>query len=263
MTDNAAPPPAPHLPDATPAGETTHFGFRTVARGEKKALVRGVFEGVAGRYDLMNDLMSVGVHRLWKRAFLAQLAPCPAMRHLDLAGGTGDIAFGSLARGAGFVILSDINAAMLSVAQDRAMERGLAGKLAFLCADAEHLPIPDRSVDAVTIAFGLRNCTDISAVLAEAHRVLAPAGRFLCLEFSRVTVAPLAPLYDAYSFRVLPALGRIVARDEEAYRYLAESIRKFPPQEDLAALMRKAGFSRVSWRDLSGGIAAIHSGWRI
>jgi demethylmenaquinone methyltransferase/2-methoxy-6-polyprenyl-1,4-benzoquinol methylase len=252
MTDNAA-----------PATDTTHFGFRTVARAEKKALVRGVFDGVARRYDLMNDLMSLGVHRLWKRAFLAQLAPRPSMRLLDLAGGTGDIAFGALERGAGFVVLSDINAAMLSVAQDRAMERALAGRLSLLCADAERLPLPERSVNAVTIAFGLRNCTDIPAVLAEAHRVLAPGGKFLCLEFSRVTVAPLAPLYDAYSFRVLPALGRTVARDEEAYRYLAESIRRFPPQEELAALMRRAGFARVSWRDLSGGIAAIHSGWRI
>jgi demethylmenaquinone methyltransferase/2-methoxy-6-polyprenyl-1,4-benzoquinol methylase len=143
------------------------------------------------------------------------------------------------------------------------MERGLAGRIALLCADAEQLPIPDRAVTAVTIAFGLRNCTDIAAVLAEARRVLEPGGRFLCLEFSRVTVAPLAPLYDAYSFRVLPALGRLVARDEEAYRYLAESIRRFPPQEELAALMRRAGFARVAWRDLSGGIAAIHSGWRL
>jgi len=243
--------------------ELTHFGFRTVPRAEKKALVRGVFDGVARRYDLMNDLMSLGVHRLWKRAFLAQLAPRPSMRLLDLAGGTGDIAFGALARGAGFVVLSDINPSMLAVAQDRAMESGLAGRLALLCADAELLPFPDRSVDAVTIAFGLRNCTDIPAVLAEARRVLAPGGRFLCLEFSRVTVAPIAPLYDAYSFRVLPALGRVVARDEEAYRYLAESIRKFPPQEELAAQMREAGFARVAWRDLSGGIAAIHSGWRI
>ncbi|QXM23748.1 class I SAM-dependent methyltransferase [Elioraea tepida] len=252
MTDNAA-----------PGEETTHFGFRTVPREAKKALVRGVFDGVARRYDLMNDLMSLGVHRLWKRAFLAQLAPRPSMRLLDLAGGTGDIAFGALERGAGFVVLSDINAAMLAVAQDRAMERGLAGRIALLCADAEQLPIPDRAVTAVTIAFGLRNCTDIAAVLAEARRVLEPGGRFLCLEFSRVTVAPLAPLYDAYSFRVLPALGRLVARDEEAYRYLAESIRRFPPQEELAALMRRAGFARVAWRDLSGGIAAIHSGWRL
>ncbi|WP_291295926.1 class I SAM-dependent methyltransferase [Elioraea sp.] len=252
MTDNAG-----------SQDQTTHFGFRTVAREEKKSLVRGVFDGVARRYDLMNDLMSFGVHRLWKRAFLAQLAPRPSMRLLDLAGGTGDIAFAALDRGAGFVVLSDINAAMLSVAQDRAMEQGRAGKLAFLCADAEHIPVPDASVDAVTIAFGLRNCTDIPAVLGEAFRVLRPGGNFLCLEFSRVTVAPLVPVYDAYSFRVLPALGRTVARDEEAYRYLAESIRKFPPQEELAAMMREKGFARVTWRDLSGGIAAIHSGWRL
>jgi demethylmenaquinone methyltransferase/2-methoxy-6-polyprenyl-1,4-benzoquinol methylase len=253
MSDNAA-----RAPEAT-----THFGFRTVPRAAKKALVRSVFEGVAQRYDLMNDLMSMGVHRLWKRAFLAQLAPRPQMRLIDLAGGTGDIAFGALDRGAGFVVLSDINPAMLAVAQDRAMEEGRAGRLALLCADAERLPLPDACVDAVTIAFGLRNCTDIPAVLAEARRVLAPPGRFLCLEFSRVTVAPLAPLYDAYSFRVLPLLGRVVARDEAAYRYLAESIRRFPPQEELAAMLREAGFVRVAWRDLSGGIAAIHSGWRL
>jgi demethylmenaquinone methyltransferase/2-methoxy-6-polyprenyl-1,4-benzoquinol methylase len=152
---------------------------------------------------------------------------------------------------------------MLAVAQDRALERGLAGRVALLCADAERMPLADACVDAVTIAFGLRNCTDIPAVLGEAHRLLRPGGRFLCLEFSRVTVAPLAPVYDAYSFRVLPALGRMVARDEAAYRYLAESIRRFPPQDELARLMRQAGFARVAWRDLSGGIAAIHSGWRL
>lgn len=243
--------------------DSADFGYRTVPRDEKASMVREVFESVAPRYDVMNDLMSLGIHRVWKRIFVNAIGCSSRETLLDLAGGTGDISFLALERGAGRVILTDINPAMLEVAEKRALDRGLAAGLSFLCVDAEHIPLPDRSVEKVSIAFGLRNCTDIPAVLAEAHRVLAPGGRFLCLEFSRVTVAPLAPLYDAYSFRVLPALGRVVARDEEAYRYLAESIRKFPPQEELAAMMRAAGFSRVTWRDLSGGIAAIHAGWRV
>jgi demethylmenaquinone methyltransferase/2-methoxy-6-polyprenyl-1,4-benzoquinol methylase len=242
---------------------TTHFGFRTVPTEAKKGLVRAVFESVAPRYDLMNDLMSLGIHRVWKRIFVTTLGPRPSMRLLDLAGGTGDIAFAALERGCGHAVLSDINLAMLRVAEERAIERGLIGRMQLLCADAECLPLPDNAFDAVTIAFGLRNCTDIDAVLREAHRVLRPGGRFLCLEFSRVTVAALAPVYDAYSFKVLPFLGRTVAKDEEAYRYLAESIRRFPPQPDLADRMRAANLERVTWRDLSGGIAAIHSGWKL
>lgn len=242
---------------------TAHFGFRTVPASDKKGLVREVFQSVARRYDLMNDLMSLGIHRVWKRIFVNQLAPHPSMRLLDLAAGTGDIAFAALERGCGHVVLCDISDAMLRVAEERAVARGLIGRMTLLIADAESLPVPDAVFDAVTIAFGLRNCTNIDAVLREAHRVLRPGGRFLCLEFSRVSLAPLAPLYDAYSFTVLPMLGRLVARDEGAYRYLAESIRRFPPQAELAARLSAAGFARVTWRDLSAGIAAIHSGWRL
>jgi demethylmenaquinone methyltransferase/2-methoxy-6-polyprenyl-1,4-benzoquinol methylase len=248
MTDNA---------------RSTHFGFRTVPTEAKKGLVRQVFDSVAPRYDLMNDLMSFGIHRIWKRILVTTLGPRPSMHLLDLAGGTGDITFAALERGCGHAVLSDINPAMLRVAEERAVERGLIGRMEILCADAERLPLPDDRFDAVTIAFGLRNCTDIDAVLREAHRVLKPGGRFLCLEFSRVTVHALAPVYDAYSFKVLPLMGRYVAKDEEAYRYLAESIRRFPPQPELANRMKAAGLERVTWRDLSGGIAAIHSGWKL
>jgi len=246
-----------------PASEVTDFGFRQVPVAAKKPMVRAVFESVAPRYDLMNDLMSLGVHRLWKRVFITALGPRPSRTLLDLAGGTGDISFGWLAHGGGPTLLSDINPAMLAVGRDRAIERGFAADLTFLVADAERLPLPDRAVDTVGIAFGLRNCTDKAAVLAEARRVLRPGGRFLCLEFSRVQVAALRPLYDAWSFQVLPRLGRVVAHDADSYQYLAESIRTFPDQERLAEMMRQAGFARVSVRNLSGGIAAIHAGWRL
>jgi demethylmenaquinone methyltransferase/2-methoxy-6-polyprenyl-1,4-benzoquinol methylase len=250
-------------PAQDPAAETTDFGFRAVPRDEKKPLVRAVFESVAPRYDLMNDLMSLGIHRLWKRIFLDALAPRAGATLLDLAGGTGDISFGWLARGGGRAILSDINPAMLAVARKRARERGIVRGLDFLIADAEALPLPDRAVDRVSIAFGLRNCTDKDAVLAEAFRVLRPGGRFFCLEFSRVRVAALAPLYDAWSFNVLPRLGGFVAQDAESYQYLAESIRTFPDQETLADMMRRAHFARIKVENLSGGIVAIHSGWRL
>lgn len=242
---------------------TVDFGYRSVNRAEKAGLVRAVFDSVASRYDLMNDLMSLGVHRVWKQIFVSDLQPRPNYTLLDLAGGTGDISFGWLKRGGGPVLLTDINNAMLSVAQDRAVERGYAGDVRLLVANAEALPLPDRGVDRVSIAFGLRNCTDKPAVLREARRVLKPGGRFLCLEFSRLNVVAIAPLYDAWSFKVLPRLGRMVAQDEESYRYLAESIRTFPNQAALADMMRAAGFDRVQFRNLSGGIAAIHSGWRL
>jgi demethylmenaquinone methyltransferase / 2-methoxy-6-polyprenyl-1,4-benzoquinol methylase len=245
------------------ADETIDFGYRAVPKTAKAGLVRQVFDSVAPRYDLMNDLMSLGLHRAWKQAFVAAIAASPRETLLDLAGGTGDIAFRALAAGAGRVILSDINPSMLQVAQGRALDRGHAARLGFLCADAEHLPLPDRSVEKVSIAFGLRNCTDKPAVLREARRVLRPGGRFHCLEFSRVEVAALAPLYDAWSFQVLPRLGARIARDAESYQYLAESIRMFPDQEALAAMMREAGLERVTHRNLSGGIVAIHSGWRL
>ena len=239
------------------------FGFREVDALEKADLVRAVFDSVAPNYDRMNDLMSLGIHRLWKRIFVSDLRPRAADTLLDLAGGTGDISFGWLQAGGGPVLLTDINYSMLSVGRDRAVERGFAGDISLAVADAERLPFPDKCVDRVSIAFGLRNCTDKSAVLREARRVLKPGGRFLCLEFSQVTVAALSPVYDAWSFKVLPRLGRIVAKDEDSYRYLAESIRTFPNQQKLAAMMREAGLARVTVRNLSGGIAAIHSGWRL
>ncbi len=242
--------------------DTADFGFRIVSRAEKKPMVRAVFESVAPRYDLMNDLMSLGIQRVWKRIFATRLAPRPHRTLLDLAGGTGDIAFAWSRLGGGPAILSDINPAMLAVGRDRAVARGFA-ELALVVADAERLPLPAAAVDTVSMAFGLRNCTDKAAVLAEARRVLRPGGRFLCLEFSALQVAAARPLYDAWSFRVLPRLGHAVAGDAESYRYLAESIRTFPDQETLAAMMREAGFSRVVWRNLSGGIVAIHEGWRL
>ena len=241
----------------------TDFGFQQVKLAAKKPMVRAVFDRVANRYDLMNDLMSLGIHRAWKRVFTTALDPRPGARLLDLAGGTGDISFAWLAAGGGPVLLSDINFSMLSVGRDRALQRGFAADVALLVADAEQLPLPDGCVDRVSIAFGLRNCTDKDAVLSEARRVLRPGGRFLCLEFSKVQVAVLAPVYAAWSFKVLPKLGKMVAQDEASYRYLAESIRMFPDQDTLAGMLRRAGFSRVSIQNLSGGIAAIHKGWRL
>jgi demethylmenaquinone methyltransferase/2-methoxy-6-polyprenyl-1,4-benzoquinol methylase len=243
--------------------ETTDFGFRQVPSRDKAGMVRAVFESVAPRYDLMNDLMSLGIHRVWKQVFVSAMGPRSRLRLLDLAGGTGDISFLWLRHGGGPALLTDVNPAMLSIGRDRAISRGLIGRLSLAVADAERLPLPDRTFDRVSIAFGLRNCTDKEAVLAEARRVLRPGGRFFCLEFSRFQVAALAPLYDAWSFRVLPRLGRTVAGDAESYRYLAESIRTFPDQDALCAMMESAGFERVKVRNLSGGIAAIHSGWRL
>ena len=237
----------------------TDFGFRTVPAEAKKPMVRAVFDSVAGRYDLMNDLMSLGVHRVWKRDFVAGLDPRANRTLLDLAGGTGDITRAWRAAGGGPAFLTDINEQMLTVAR----RRGPLGGVSVLVADAEALPLPDRSVDRVSIAFGLRNCTDKPAVLAEARRVLRHGGQFHCLEFSRVQVSALSGPYDAWSFQVLPRLGRLVAGDADSYQYLAESIRTFPDQEALAAMMREAGLSRVRHRNLTGGIAAIHVGWRL
>jgi demethylmenaquinone methyltransferase/2-methoxy-6-polyprenyl-1,4-benzoquinol methylase len=239
-------------------GDRVDFGYRAVPRAEKAGLVRRVFDSVAPRYDLMNDLMSLGIHRVWKREFVRMMAPRPNLRLLDLAGGTGDIVRLWHGMGGGEAVLSDVNQAMLEAGRARAP----AG-VSLLVADAERLPLADRCVDRVSIAFGLRNCTDKPAVLREARRVLRPGGRFLCLEFSRFQVAALAPLYDAWSFGVLPRLGAAVAGDQESYQYLAESIRTFPDQQELAAMLGRAGFSRVSFRNLSGGIAAVHAGWRL
>ena len=253
------PAPPPEAPD------TTHFGFATVPTAEKTGRVRQLFEGVAGRYDLMNDLMSGGIHRLWKRSFIERLAPRPGWRVLDVAGGTGDIAFRILRREpTASVVVCDLTPGMLQVGRDRAIDKGLAGaNLAWVAGNAEALPLPDRSVEAYTIAFGLRNVTRPELALAEARRVLKPGGRFLCLEFSQVALPLLDRLYDLYSFKVLPWLGQVVAKDRDSYRYLAESIRRFPPQAELAAMMSRAGLARARFENLSGGIAAIHSGWRV
>ncbi len=252
-------------PEGAEAGAagTTHFGFRTVAAADKAGLVREVFDSVASRYDLMNDLMSGGIHRLWKRAFLDWLRPRPSMTLLDVGGGTGDIAFGFKKRGGGPVMVCDINAEMLHVGRDRGFDRGLTRGIAWVCGNAEHLPVPDRAVNAYTIAFCLRNVTDIPQALADAYRVLKPGGRFMCLEFSHVAIPALRAVYDAYSFSVLPRIGAMVAGNADAYRYLAESIRRFPPQDALAAMIADVGFERVEVRNLSGGIAAIHSAWRL
>lgn len=240
----------------------TDFGFDEVPVAEKAARVRGVFDSVARNYDRMNDFMSLGVHRVWKEAFMDWAMPRPSQHLLDVAGGTGDIARLWRRRGGGPVTVCDINTEMMAVGRDRLQRAGGDGGITWLAGDAERLPLADRSVERVAIAFGLRNVTRIDAALAEMRRVLKPGGRFLCLEFSRPTQPWLDPIYDAYSFRVLPWLGRVVARDEAAYRYLAESIRRFPDQQDLAERMRSTGFEKVAWRNLSAGIAAVHSGWR-
>jgi len=244
-------------------GPQTDFGFRRVAEDEKASLVRGVFDSVAPKYDLMNDLMSLGVHRLWKRAMMDWLAPKPGMALLDVGGGTGDIAFRFLKRGGGKVRVVDINEEMLEQGRNRAIDRGILDGIEWVRGDAEELPAGDSSVDAYTTAFCIRNVTHIDRALIEARRVLKPGGRFLCLEFSKVTLPALAKLYDAYSFSALPALGQVIASDREAYRYLAESIRKFPDQDHFAGMISDAGLEQVRVHNLSGGIAAIHSAWRV
>ena len=261
MTDPGTPPAEPPQPGTRAA--STHFGYRTVGEGEKASLVRGVFDRVAHRYDLMNDLMSGGVHRWWKAAMVDWLAPRPGMRVLDVGGGTGDIAFRLVERNAGPITVVDINREMLAIGRDRAIDRGLLDEIAWVAGDAEALPLASGSVDAFTIAFCIRNVTHIDIALAEAARVLKPGGRFLCLEFSRVGMPVLDRLYDTYSFTVLPVLGRLVAGDAEAYRYLAESIRRFPSQDAFARMIAEAGLARVRYRNLSGGIAALQSAWRI
>jgi len=242
--------------------KTTHFGYREVPVREKAGLVHEVFASVAGKYDLMNDLMSLGVHRAWKRDFVANSGVRLGQRVLDLAGGTGDIAALMSKRVGrnGRVVLSDINEAMLDVGRQRLEDRGISGNVSYALANAEKLPFGDAEFDAVTIAFGLRNVTDKDAALAEMYRVLRPGGKALILEFSEVQPELLKKIYDGYSFGLLPVLGKLVAGDEDSYRYLAESIRKHPPQEELAQMMRDAGFDRVRFRNLTGGIVAIHSG---
>jgi demethylmenaquinone methyltransferase/2-methoxy-6-polyprenyl-1,4-benzoquinol methylase len=242
--------------------KTVDFGYERVPPEEKTARVRGVFDSVAGNYDLMNDLMSGGLHRLWKRFALSQTGLRPGGRALDVASGTGDLGAG-LARqvgGTGLAVLTDINREMLARGRDRLLDKGLVGNVAFAIANAECLPFPDRSFDCVTIGFGLRNVTDKPAALAAMRRVLRPGGRLLVLEFSKPQVEALKPLYDAYSFSVLPRLGSLVAGDEASYRYLAESIRMHPDQATLADMMRSAGLEDCRWHNLAGGIVALHVG---
>jgi len=243
---------------------STDFGFQRVSREDKTRRVRGVFDSVAGSYDLMNDLMSAGAHRIWKRFTLALANLHAGQRALDVAGGTGDLAAG-LARqvGArGLVVLTDINASMLARGRDRLIDAGLVGNVEYVQANAERLPFADGCFDCITIGFGLRNVTDKAAALGCMRRALRPGGQLLVLEFSHPSAPGLAPLYDAYSFRILPLLGRIVARDEASYRYLAESIRMHPNQETLLAMMREAGLEGCRYHNLSGGIVAVHRGYK-
>jgi demethylmenaquinone methyltransferase / 2-methoxy-6-polyprenyl-1,4-benzoquinol methylase len=256
------------MPEPNDPPATAYFGFRNVRLADKQTLVDDVFHSVAGRYDLMNDLMSAGLHRAWKSALVTALNPPKGERAsalLDIAGGTGDIALRAVKAGGSMTraTVVDVNADMLTVGRERAAAQGLEHAVTFLEANAESLPFAERSFDAVTIAFGIRNVPRIDVALAEARRVLAIGGRFLCLEFSTVDVPGLDTLYDFYSFNVIPALGRLVAGDGDAYRYLVESIRRFPPPESFAAMMRTAGFARVGFRPLTGGVVALHSGWRL
>ncbi len=247
----------------TSGPQTTHFGFQNVLDSEKASLVKGVFDRVASNYDVMNDLMSFGVHRLWKNSLIETLRPQPTMSLLDVGGGTGDIAFRFLEKGGRRVTVCDINEEMVNRGRDRAINRGFLKGLNWMAGDAEHLPLADSSVDAFTIAFCIRNVTHIDRALAEARRVLKPGGRFLCLEFSRIALPLLEKPYDTYCFKVLPWLGGKIAQDREAYLYLAESIRQFPDQHRFQQMISDAGLSRATHQNLSGGIAAIHSAWRI
>jgi len=244
--------------------KTTHFGFEQVPTGDKARRVGQVFDSVASRYDLMNDLMSLGVHRLWKRFTVELSAVREGQRVLDMAGGTGDLA-GQLARrvgDSGEVVVGDINAAMLGAGRERMVDRGVVGNVRYVQADAERLPFPDGHFDCVTIAFGLRNVTHKERALADMGRVLRPGGRLLVLEFSRVTSPVLKSLYDIYSFKLLPLMGKLVAGDADSYRYLAESIRMHPDQETLKEMMQAAGFERCEYFNLTAGVVALHRGWK-
>ena len=244
--------------------KTTHFGFQEVAEDEKAGMVHGVFSRVASRYDLMNDLMSGGVHRLWKDAMMDWLAPRPGQRLLDVAGGTGDIAFRFLRRAPGAIAtVCDMTEGMLAEGQRRAEAESLADRLTWVVGDAMALPFPDASFDVYTISFGIRNVTRIEDALAEAFRVLRPGGRLMVLEFSQLPNPGMQWLYDRYSFNVIPVMGEIVAKDRESYQYLVESIRRFPDQERFAAMIRAAGFEQVKYRNLTMGVAALHSGWKL
>ncbi|CAA6820080.1 MAG: Ubiquinone/menaquinone biosynthesis methyltransferase UbiE (EC [uncultured Thiotrichaceae bacterium] len=243
--------------------QTTHFGYKQVPVNEKVNKVADVFHSVADKYDVMNDVMSMGVHRLWKRYTIASAGAKRGDQILDLAGGTGDLAakFARIVGDQGKVILSDINGSMLEAGRKRLIDMGIAGNVEYIQANAECLPFDDNSFDIITIAFGLRNVTDKDKALASMLRVLKPGGRLLVLEFSK-PIAPLAPVYDQYSFKFLPMMGKLIANDEESYRYLAESIRMHPDQETLKSMMEYAGFDRVSFKNMTGGIVALHKGFK-
>ena len=253
----------------TKAGDMeTSFGFSDVEKGKKQPLVNEVFHSVAGRYDLMNDLMSAGMHRLWKDAMVSSIAPPKSARSwksLDVAGGTGDIAFRLVERGGPNVhtTVFDINSSMLEVGEERAAKRGLSDKLTFVEGNAEVLPFEDNSFDAYTIAFGIRNVPQMEKAIAEAFRVLKYGGKFVCLEFSEVDVPMLDRFYEQWSMHAIPRIGKAVTGDGESYQYLVESIAKFPDQEKFAAAIRGQGFENVSWRNFTGGIVAMHSGWKL
>jgi len=249
----------------SPNPESEWFGFRRVRPEEKTGMVHRVFSSVAGNYDVMNDLMSGGLHRLWKDTLVRRMSPKPGMVLLDVAGGTGDIALRlhKHTSGKAKIIVCDINPTMLEKGKAKALDQGVLSGLEWITGNAESLPFPDRSVDMYSIAFGLRNVTHIDQALREAARVLKPGGRFFCMEFSPGVVPALKPLYEAYCVNVLPLLGQFIAKDREAYQYLAESILQFPLQAELAKRMEKAGLSQAKWTNLTGGIAVIHEGWRV
>ena len=243
---------------------TTHFGFQTVPEGEKAGMVHGVFTRVASKYDVMNDLMSMGIHRVWKEAMMDWLAPRPGQRLLDVAGGTGDVAFKFLKRAKGAsAVVCDMTESMLIEGRKRAEADRLSSALDWVVGDAMALPFPDNSFDVYTISFGIRNVTRIADALREAHRVLRPGGRLMVLEFSQIPNEMMQKAYDLYSFNVIPVMGQVVAGDRDSYQYLVESIRKFPTQDVFASMIRDAGFGQVKYRNLTMGIAALHSGWKV
>lgn len=244
--------------------QTTHFGNRDVPEAEKAGLVKGVFTSVASRYDIMNDVMSGGVHRLWKDAMMDWLAPRPGQRLLDVAGGTGDIAFRFLKRAPrAEAMVLDLTASMLEAGRTRAEAEAMAGRIDWIVGDAMDLPFEANSFDVYTISFGIRNVTRIADALSEAYRVLRPGGRLMVLEFSQIPNETLQWAYDRYSYNVIPRMGQLIAQDRDSYQYLVESIRKFPDQETFATMIREAGFDQVKYRNLSFGIAALHSGWKL
>ncbi|WP_372603374.1 bifunctional demethylmenaquinone methyltransferase/2-methoxy-6-polyprenyl-1,4-benzoquinol methylase UbiE [Actibacterium sp.] len=244
--------------------KTTHFGFQTVPEDQKAGMVHGVFTNVASKYDVMNDAMSMGIHRVWKDAMMDWLAPRPGQKLLDVAGGTGDVSFRFLKRapGASATVL-DMTESMLVAGRQRAEAEQMANSLSWVTGDAMALPFPDNMFDVYTISFGIRNVTRIPDALSEAYRVLRPGGRLMVLEFSQIPNPAMQWAYDRYSFNVIPAMGQLIANDRDSYQYLVESIRKFPDQDTFARMIRDAGFGQVKYRNLSLGIAALHSGWKL